>query len=378
LKLIKKFSSIATGETLSGAIGSIFWLYLASLLTVSDYGELQFLIGIASFGVGLSLIAQANTIIVYEIKQRDLRGILFLLSFIMAGIVSVILFIIYSRLDIVILSFGMICAEMAIGYLVGKKLFIKYSIFLISQKILMIVLAIGLYFLMGIEGIIYGIAISYIPVAILILSTFKNISFNFPLLKNNFRFIFYNYLVKLIVFSRRNLDKMIIVPILGFEMLGEFALGLQIYSLMILFASISFKLLLLKDSEGKDSKKMSIIILSISTVIALLGITIAPMMAIIIFPQFSSVIEIIPIMSLVVIPNTIVLIMSSKFIGNEKSKFVLIGTIMHAISYLLLIVFLGYAYGIQGLAFIFLITSTGHAVYLMVTYKIQKLKQKSN
>ena len=378
MKLIKKIGSIATGETLSGAIGSIFWLYLASLLTVSDYGEIQFLIGIASFGVGLSLIAQSNTIIVYEIKQRNLRGILFLLSFIMAGIVSVILFIVYSRLDIVVLSFGMICAEMAIGYLVGKKLFIKYSIFLISQKILMIVLAIGLYFLMGIEGIIYGIAISYIPVAILILSTFKNISFNFPLLKNNFRFIFYNYLVKLIVFSRRNLDKMIIVPILGFEMLGEFALGLQIYSLMILFASISFKLLLLKDSEGKDSKKMSIIILSISTVIALLGITIAPMMAIIIFPQFSSVIEIIPIMSLVVIPNTIVLIMSSKFIGNEKSKFVLIGTIMHAISYLLLIVFLGYAYGIQGLAFIFLITSTGHAVYLMVTYKIQKLKQKSN
>jgi O-antigen/teichoic acid export membrane protein len=374
LKLIKKFSSIATGETLSGAIGSIFWLYLASLLTVSDYGEIQFLIGIASFGVGLSLIAQANTIIVYEIKQRDLRGILFLLSFIMAGIVSVILFIIYSRLDIVILSFGMICAEMAIGYLVGGKLFIKYSIFLISQKILMIVLAIGLYFLMDIEGIIYGIAISYIPVTILVFSTFKNTSFNFSLLKNNFGFIFYNYLERLIIFSRRNLDKLIIMPILGFEILGEFALGLQIYSIMILFASISFKLLLLNDSEGKNSKKMGIVILSISTIIALLGITIAPIIAPIIFPQFTNVIEIIPIMSLAVIPNTIMLIMSSKFIGNEKSKFILIGTMMYAISYLLLIIFLGSTYGIQGLAFTFLITSTGYAIYLMVTYKIQKLK----
>ena len=378
MKLIKKFSSIATGETLSGAIGSIFWLYLASLLTVSDYGEIQFLIGIASFGVGLSVIARANTIIVYEIKQRDLRGILFLLSFIMAGIVSVILFIIYSRLDIVLLSFGMICAEMAIGYLVGKKLFIKYSIFLISQKILMIVLAIGLYFLMDIEGIIYGIAISYIPVAILVFSTFKNTSFNFSLLKNNFGFIFYNYSERLIVFSRRNLDKLIIMPILGFEILGEFALGLQIYSIMILFAGISFKLLLLNDSEGKDSKKMSIVVLSISTIIALLGITIAPIIAPIIFPQFTSVIEIIPIMSLAVIPNAIMLIMSSKFIGNEKSKFIFIGTIMYAISYLLLIIILGSTYGIQGLAYTFLITSTGYAIYLMVTYKIQKLKQKIN
>ena len=378
MKLIKKFGSIATGETISGVIGSIFWLYLASLLTVSDYGELQFLIGIASFGVGLSLLAQTNTIIVYEIKQRGLRGILFLISFIMAGIVSVILFIIYSKLDIIFLMFGMICGEMAIGYLMGKKLFIKYSIFLISQKVLMIVLVIGLYFLMGVEGIIYGIAISYIPVAILILSTFKNTSFNFSLLKNNFGFIFYNYSERLIVFSRRNLDKVIIMPILGFEILGEFALGFQIYSIMILFASISFKLLLLNDSEGKDSKKMSIVILSISTIIALLGITIAPIIVPIIFPQFTSVIEIIPIMSLAVIPNAIMLIMSSKFIGNEKSKFILIGTIMYAISYLLLIIFLGSTYGIQGLAFTFLITSTGYSIYLIVTYKIQKLKQKNN
>lgn len=378
MKLIKKFGSIATGETISGVIGSIFWLYLASLLTVSDYGELQFLIGIASFGVGLSLLAQTNTIIVYEIKQRGLRGILFLISFIMAGIVSVILFIIYSKLDIIFLMFGMICGEMAIGYLMGKKLFIKYSIFLISQKVLMIVLVIGLYFLMGVEGIIYGIAISYIPVAILILSTFKNTSFNFSLLKNNFGFIFYNYSERLIVFSRRNLDKVIIMPILGFEILGEFALGFQIYSIMILFASISFKLLLLNDSEGKDSKKMSIVILSISTIIALLGITIAPIIVPIIFPQFTSVIEIIPIMSLAVIPNAIMLIMSSKFIGNEKSKFILIGTIMYAISYLLLIIFLGSTYGIQGLAFTFLITSTGYSIYLIVTYKIQKLKQKIN
>ena len=378
MKLVKKFSSIATGETISGAIGSIFWLYLASALTVSNYGELQFLIGIATFGVGLSLLAQGNTIIVYEIKQRGLTGILFIISFIMAGIVSVILFIIYSRLDIIILSFGMICAEMAMGYLLGKKLYVKFSIFLISQKVLMIVLGIGLYFLMGIEGIIYGIAISYIPVVILVLSTFKNTSFNFSLLKNNFGFIFYNYSERLIVFSRRNLDKLIIMPILGFEILGEFALGLQIYSIMILFASISFKLLLLNDSEGKDSKKMSIVVLSISTIIALLGITIAPIIAPIIFPQFTSVIEIIPIMSLAVIPNAIMLIMSSKFIGNEKSKFILIGTIMYAISYLLLIIFLGSTYGIQGLAFTFLITSTGYAIYLMVTYKIQKLKQKIN
>ena len=369
MKLIKKISPIITGETISGVIGSIFWLYLASLMTVSDYGELQFLIGIATFAVGLSLLAQANTIIVYEIKKRGLRGILFLLTFIIAAIVSLFLFIIYSRLDIVFLTFGMICSEMAMGYLVGKKLFVKYSIFLISQKLLMISLAIGLYFLIGMEGIIYGIAISYIPVAILVLNSFKDVSFNLPQLKNNFGFIFYNYSERLIIFSRRNLDKLIIVPILGFEILGEFALGVQIFTVMILFASISFKLLLLKDSEGKDSKKMSTVILSVSILVSILGITVAPKIISVIFPQFTNVIEIIPIMSLIVIPETIILIFSSKFLGNEKSKFIFIGTIIHAISYLLLIILLGSTYGIEGLAYTFLITSIGYAIYLMIMYK---------
>ena len=77
---------------------------------------------------------------------------------------------------------------------------------------------------------------------------------------------------------------------------------------------------------------------------AILGITIAPSIVPTIFPQFTSVIEIIPIMSLAVIPNTIMLIFSSKFIGNEKSKFIFIGTVAYAVSYLLLIIILAATY----------------------------------
>lgn len=373
MKLIKNFGPIATGDIISGIIGSIFWLYLASLLTVSNYGEIQFLISIAGFGVGVSLLAHSNTIIVYEVKQRGLRGILFLLTLIIGAIVSVIIFILYSRLDIVFLTFGMICGEMALGYLLGKKLFVRYSIFLISQKVLMISLAVGAYFLIGFEGIIYGIAISYIPVAIVVFNSFKDSSFDFRLLKENFGFVFNNYAEKFIVFSRKNFDKIIIMPILGFEVLGEFALAIQIFSIMILFASISFKFLLFNDAAGKNSKKFSVIVLLISTVISILGITIAPKVIPILFPQFISVIEIIPIVSLAVIPNTIVLILSSKFLGNEKSRFILVGTIIYAAIYLVLIVILGPSHGIFGLGMSFLISSVIYSIYLAIMYKIQKL-----
>lgn len=370
-KFLRNFGTLAISDAISGAIGSIFWLYLASFLAVSNYGELQLLIGIAGVALGFSMFANNHTIIVYEVKERGLRGTLFLLSLIIATVVSIVSYLLISRLDVILLTFGMICGELLLGYFVGKKLFSKYGIFLVSQKVLMISLSLGLYFLIGVDGIIYGIGFSYIPSMILSFTFLKNSPFNFLILKENFGFIFNNYIVRLFTILRRNLDKILIVPILGLEILGEFALAFQVYLVMNLFASISFKFLLVDDSAGRNSNKFKIIILLISTTISIIGIILGPKIIPIFFPQFVNSVEIIPILSLAVIPNTIILIFSSKFLGNEKSKFILIGTIIYATSYLLLILLLGATYGIHGLAYTFLITSTGYAIYLICIYKNQ-------
>jgi len=386
LVILKNFGTIAISDITSAIISTVFWLYLASLLTVSNFGEIQFLISIAGFAMGVALLSNANTIIVYEIKQRGLRKILFLLTLIIGGIVSVALFIVYSRLDVIFLTVGMIFAEMISGYLLGKKLFVRYSIIFISQKLLMVTLAVGLYFFMGFEGIIYGIAISYIPICVIIIRILKDTSLNFSLLKENFsllkenfsllkenfRFVINNYGSRLISQSRKDLDKIIIIPILGFEILGEFALSVQMYMFMILFASLSFKFLLLNDASGKNIFKFKVGILLISIIISILGIIIGPEIITTFFPKFVNSIEIIPLLSLAVIPNTIVIIFSSKFLGDEKSKFPLIGTIIHAVSYLSMVVFLGSAYGLYGLAVSFLISSIIYSSYLVITYQIQK------
>ena len=372
MKLIKNFTTLAISDTISGVIGSVFWLYLASFLTVSDYGEVHLIIGIAGVALGISLIANNNTIIVYEVKQKGLRGILFLFSLIIAVCVSVILFMIYSRFDIILLTFGMICGEVLLGYFVGKKLFSKYGLFLILQKGLMVLFTIGLYFWIGVEGIIYGIGISYLPLLAVSIGILNKSSFNFLLLKENFGFIFNVYAIRLVTISRRNLDKLLIVPILGLDILGEFALAFQVYLLMNLFASISFKLLLVNDAAGINSNKFKIIILLISIIISVLGITLGPELIPILFPQFINSAEIIPILSLAVIPNTIILILSSKFLGNEKSRFIIVGTLIHAIIYLLLVVLLGLEYGLFGISIGFLTSSIIYACYLIIMSKIKK------
>ncbi len=372
MKLLKNFTTLAISDTISGVIGSLFWLYLASFLTVSDYGEVHLIIGIAGVALGISLIANNNTIIVYEVKQKGLRGTLFLFSLIIAACVSVILFIIYSRFDIILLTFGMICGEVLLGYFVGKKLFSKYGLFLILQKGLMVLFTIGLYFWIGVEGIIYGIGISYLPLLAVSIGILNKSSFNFLLLKENFGFIFNVYVIRLVTISRRNLDKLLIVPILGLDILGEFALAFQVYLLMNLFASMSFKLLLVNDAVGINLNKFKVIILLISIIISVLGIILGQELIPILFPQFINSSEIIPILSLAVIPNTIILILSSKFLGNEKSRFIIVGTLIHAITYLLLVVLLGLEYGLFGISIGFLTSSIIYACYLIIIYQNQK------
>lgn len=360
-------------DTISTTIGSVFWLYLATILTKSNYGELQFLISVAGLACGLSLIASSNTITVYEVKKRGMTGILFLLSLLCGIIVSAALFITYSRFDIIFLTFGLLMSEMTIGYLLGKKMFARYAMFWILQKALMISLAIPFYYINGLEGIVYGIGLSYIPFAILIFKGFRESTFNFSLLNKNYGFIISNYGIKLSVYTKRNLDKLIIVPLLGYEVLGEYSLAFQLYLSMMIFSSMASKFLVFSDAAGTNSNKFKIIVLSVSIGFAILGITAGPSVIPILFPEYINSVKILPILSLAVIPNTVAVIYSSRFAGDEKSKIVLLGTMINMSAYLLLIVLLSATYGLIGISMSFLISSIIYATYLVITHKMQRM-----
>ena len=135
LKLIKDIGAIGIADILAAGIGSIFWLYLATLLTSENYGEIQFYVSLAGMAFAFSMLGARNSIVVYEAKKIKLRNTLFSIS-ILGGLgASVVLVILYQRLDIVSLTVGMVFGELAIGYFLGRKLFNKYAVFMILQKI---------------------------------------------------------------------------------------------------------------------------------------------------------------------------------------------------------------------------------------------------
>ncbi len=102
----------------------------------------------------------------------------------------------------------------------------------------------------------------------------------------------------------------------------------------------------------------------------MLGFFLSPIVISELFPKFSQAVEIVPILSLTLIPGTISNIFYSKFLASEKSKFIIISTLLFTILQISLMVILGKSIGITGIAYAFLIATSSQTIILGLFYKL--------
>ena len=120
---------------------------------------------------------------------------------------------------------------------------------------------------------------------------------------------------------------------------------------MMIFPGIFYKYLLPQESTGVQNTKPKIVVIVFSGVITIFGIFIAPILINEFFPKFIEAVDAIKIMSVVVVPATIALILESEFLGNEKSKIVIIGTGVSLCTLVIGMIVLGSMWEIEGVAF---------------------------
>ena len=371
---LKSISQIGISDIIGSGIVAFFWFYLATLLDAEAYGELHYFIAIAGLAHIISMLGTRDVITVYVSKKIKIAPTLFLLS-LSAGIVTVIvIFGIFYRIDAAFLVLAFIINDLSIGYILGQKLFNSYAKYILTQKILTLVLGLGFYYIFGIEGIIFALALSYIHFTIVIFRGFRESKTDFSLLSPRSRFIITNYSLSLFGGFRSNLDKIIIVPILGLTLLGNYALALQIWAVLILLSSTIFKYILTHDASGNPNKKLKIFTFFSSIVIAIFGITILPLIIPVLFPKYTGTVDAIQIMSICVIPATVGQIYYSKLLGLEKSKTILIGRIISISSFLTGILLLGLTYGIIGVAVAFVLSSTLQAAFFAIDDLLKRNK----
>ena len=232
--------SITTADIVGAGITAIFWFILAALMLPEEYGQIHYFMGIAGLAYGISLIGTSEVVTVYVAKKIQLQSTLVFLGLIVGCISAIIISIIFSRVDVSFLLIAFILNDLAIGYLLGKKFFSQYSKYIITQKSLTLVLGILFYFIAGADGIIFALALSYIHFIIIIIKIFKNSVINFTLLKKHVNFVGNNYLIHISGTVRSQVDKILIAPLIGFEILGNYALALQAYALLMVFSNIFY------------------------------------------------------------------------------------------------------------------------------------------
>ena len=360
----KGLLSIGFADIVGSAISGLFWLYIASQLNPDVYGEIIYFISIAGLAQLVSLVGSSNALTVYTAKNVKIQSTLFLISISAAAISLAIITIFLNRLDAGLLAVGFIVFSLVNSVILGKKLFVKYAKLILSQKILTLILGLGLYFVFDVYGIIYGLALSYIPHLVIFVKEFSRTKIDFALLKPRKGFIINNYVMSLTAGLGGTVDKLIIAPVLGLILLGNYSLALQMFTIMMMFSAIVYKYLLPLDASGESNKKIRQIALVISIIITILGVTILPDVIDWLFPKYIDATDAIQIMSLAVVPGTIAILYSSKFLGMEKSKVVMIPKLVSLGVMIGGFLYFGPIYGAIGLAWIIVTISAWESIFL--------------
>jgi len=366
---LKGLTNIGTADIIGTSITAAFWFYLAILMNPDSFGELHYFISIAAIVSYFALIGSQNTITIYVAKKIPIQTTFNFISLIGGIIGFVILYLLFQRIDIGFLVFGYIIYNLVTGQLLGKQEYKNYFKYVIIQKILTLVFGLGLFIILDIQGVIYGLAISYVFFSFVIIKNFTKVKIDFKLLYPRKGFIINNYLNGLNGTVHGQADKIIIMPILGAALLGNYSLSLQIISMMMIFSAILYKYMLPQESAGYNIELIKKLLIFSSIILTIIGFFIVPIIVPTIFPKYTDAIEPIKIMSFSIIPMSISRIYTSKFLSMEKSKVIFIGSVTSTVILIPTMIAFGIWFDISGIAASFVLATVIQASYYYLASK---------
>ena len=369
---LKGLTTIGLTDIGSSAISAVFWFYMASTLGAKDYGQISYFLSIASIASSVSMTGASNTLMVYTAKNVKIQSAIYVISISTAIIASMVVFFLFQNFGISLYIIGSVIFGLASAEILGSKNYNSYSRFLVTQKILMVIFSIVLYYLIGIEGVIIGIALGYFHYIIRIYDGFKKSKIEFSTLKLKFGFLMNSFILNLSSAFSGSIDKIIIAPLLGFTLLGNYQLGIQLLGVLQLLPNIAFKYMLPHEATGNQNKRLKFIIIVLAAILTSCGILLSPIIIPSLFAKYTNVVEVIQILSVSLIPMAIGIGYQSKFLSMEKSNVILISAGIYLSTQITLILILGKIYGVNGMAASFVLATCAECAFYVFVSKFNK------
>jgi len=362
----RNFSLVFFSRVIIAGFQAAFYLILASILEPNLYGEISYWVAIAStfsiifrFGLPFSIsVFQAKK---YTKLSQQINFLAFVTSCISALILlPVSIFAAFLALSI---SFFV----MTLFNLLGLQ---KYKTHLKISTIngsLFLTIPIILFYMFELEGILLGMGIANIIGGIFYLKLVKFDISSFKIIKPKFHVLIHNFGIDVSNNLPRMIDKILIVPLLGFFLTGLYQLNLQILFALEILPIALHSFLLSEESSGKKHNRLLYFIVIISIVIVIIAYFISPFAIQTIFPKYVEALPSLQILLPSLIPLSISAIFSSKLQAEESTKVGYSG-IVRIGSLLSLIAILGPSLGLIGLSLSVLLSASINTLFLSILY----------
>jgi O-antigen/teichoic acid export membrane protein len=352
------------GTTGSSFLGGLFWLVLASFLDVESYGLVNYFIALGSVFSALALLGLDSTVITFLAKGE--KKIVFQANslVLISGLGASLVLSVFQWAS-GILSAAMVFFMMSIAELLGRKKYGEFALLSIGQRFVQISLSLFLYFQLGIMGIVLGYFLGNLIFSFRYFRILPNFSLKFDGIKEKRNFTLHNYGFNLIRNFTNYLDKIIIGPLFGYFVLGIYQLGFQFYLFLSIIPLSLYYYLLPEESSGKDKSKIKIVGFGLAVVAAVFAFFTLPYFIETLFPTFASSVWVVRIMSLAVIPSTIVAIVNASLLGRGRSKYVFVAGLIYLASVIVGVLVLGGAMGAMGLAVTLVVAQSIQAGFLL-------------
>jgi len=377
IKKLKDFLTLGSSNLAASTIIGIFWLYLASLLPKTEYGELGFLMSIVNVGFAIAILGLRNTILVYLPKKENILLPSLALSSISSTIVAIIVFIITQNIFVTILIVGLNFYNLTLHGLLGNKRYKDYAKYRLFRASLAVIFALIFFEIYGLSGILFGFFISTLFILWEIPKLIKNKKIELSVYRSKIRFMLHSFANRLSHVIWAWGDKIVIGTMFSFTMLASFHFAAQYILLLDSIPKSMAQYLIPQEAEGKKNKKMKKYFILIACMITVISIFAVPTVINTLLPKYEDSILPIQIMSFTLIPSSINRIQQAQFLGKENSQIVFIGGVCQAGLYLVLVIVLGQSFGLIGLASGFLSAVIFRAIFNLFASKFYLVKNKS-
>lgn len=362
----KDIAYVLGSNAVSTILAGFFWLLLAGLLSIENYGELSYSISLAVILAAFGSLGLETSVMTFISKGEKDFGthanslVLFL------GMISGLIVSIFS-IGIGILVASTVFFSMSQAYLLGQRRYRTYAGFAIAAKSLQILLSLVLFSVVGFAGILIGYSMAFAIFSFPFYLSLRDFRRNFiSIIGRHRNFVFHTFGTHLLSIGSLYLDKIVIGIIFGFQILGIYTIGSQVFLLLAMLPNAIFYYLLPQKSAGYQGNSVKRMTLIFSSVLSVAGILSTPYMLMIFFAQYTQSIPVVQVFMLAVPLYSYVLLTRSEYFAQEKSRHVLQGISLFLVIMIPTQAIFGSLFGTIGLPIAIVLGYGVEATYLRI------------